>query len=168
MNRMHGGALVLGLAILAGAAPSGRAQNPPGREGQAETATEPAVLTVDVVNQIPPVDRENLKSYWAGVESKTKDRWTRGMPEAAKPPKSTPGEVKIDCWIHTDGRVTGMTLEQPSGNTALDRAAWAAITGTSPYDAFPYGIAVDQVKVRFTFEYNGGAASSTTQPNPDR
>jgi TonB family protein len=112
------------------------------------------------------VDRENLASYRAAVESRTKEQWLKVLPAQARPPQSTPGEVKIICWVHTDGRVTNMTLEQASGKVALDRAAWAAITGSAPYDAFPYGIAVDQVRMRFTFMYNGGPASEQTPAKP--
>jgi TonB family protein len=145
----------------------------------AQQATPPAkgTASADFANQIPAVDRANLQDYKATLESRTKQRWLH-----AKPPVSTPGLVKITCWVHTDGSVTGMTLEGPSGKVALDRAAWAAITGSAPYDAFPYGIAVDEVRMRFTFSYNGaattaskgnsttttptGTKANTTNPNP--
>ncbi len=155
---MSAGILMLGLAVVAGAAQTARAQTAGAQKNA--PAAEAETLTVEIVSQPPREDRENLKGYWTGVESRTKERWMRALPALAKPPLSTPGVVKIDCWIHTDGRVTGMTLEQPSGQVALDRAAWAGITGSAPYDAYPYGIAVEQVKVRFTFSYNQSAASN--------
>jgi len=125
----------------------------------AKPAGDPETLAVEVANQIPPVDHDNLKAYWPVVEDRTKAQWMHGLPALAKPPQLTAGEVRITCWVHTDGRVTNLAVEQSSGKAALDRAALAAITATSPYDAFPYGIAVEQVKVRFTFVYNGGATS---------
>ena len=162
MKGKHLGVLVLGLVLMAGGVMRGRAQNPPAKGAQStDAAPEPATLTVEVINRIPPMDRANLKAYWTAVEAHTKGRWIEGLPAAAKPPLSTPGEVKIDCWVHTDGRVTNMVLEEPSGNVTLDRAAWAAITGSVPYDSFPYGIAVAQVRVRFTFVYNGGAPAGS-------
>jgi TonB family protein len=124
----------------------------------AQQPADPAVLSVEVANKIPPVDKSNLQSYWNDVQNQVHGLWLQVIPTAARPPESTPGTVKILAWVHTDGRVTGMTLEQPSGKVALDRAAWAAITGSVPLESFPYGISVQQVKARFTFTYNGGSA----------
>jgi len=72
-------------------------------------------------------------------------------------------EVKIIGWIHTDGRVTSLAVERGSGKGSVDRAAMSAISGSAPYDPFPYGIAVDEVKVRFTFG-SGGAAPGAAPP----
>lgn len=122
-------------------------------------APDPQTITVQVVNRIPQVDRSNLKSYWTDVEGRTKDRWMQ-----AKAAASASGEVKLVGWMHTDGRVTGLAMEQSSGNAALDRAARAAVTGSVPYDAFPYGISVNQVRVRFTFTSNEGDSGPATNP----
>ncbi len=113
-------------------------------------------ITVDVVGQLFSEDQTNLNDYWPALEKRTKDTWLSLMPEQAQPPQSLPGTVRILCVVHTDGSVTNMVLEQRSGKAALDRAAWAAITRSVPYDAFPSGISTDKVKVRFTFLYNGG------------
>lgn len=156
MKKIHGVVLVLGLVAMAVVAQGGGAQNAPAKGApNASPSPDPATVAVEFVSQLTAVDRGNLKDYRAALETRTKERWN--LPASAKPPESTPGEVKIVCVVHTDGRVTNMTLEGPSGKVALDRAAWAAITGSSPFDAFPYGVGVEQVKVRFTFEYNGGA-----------
>jgi TonB family protein len=159
MKGIGGRRLILALVVAACAAQGGWAQNPgpvektaPGK-GAAQTPEEKA-LNVEAMNQLTRVDRENLQGYWAAVNSRTKEHWL--LPALARPPQSTPGVVEIECWVHTDGRVTNMVLVQPSGKVPLDRAAWAAITGSAPYEAFPYGIGVDRVKVRFTFLYNGG------------
>ena len=167
MKPMHTEVLALALVAIAIGAPLAGAQNPsaPAKAGPSASApAEQETLTVEVVKSLTPVDRSNLKAYWTGVENRTHSRWIQVLPALAMPPQSTPGLVKIDCWVHTDGRVTGMTLEHPSGKAPLDRAAWAAITGSAPYDAYPYGISVEQVKVRFTFVYNGGSATSSQTP----
>jgi len=161
MKRIEGGVLVLALTLAAGAAGQNAGSPAKGAPGP-NAAPDAGSLTVEFANQIPPVDRQNLQSYRAGVESRTKGEWLRRLPAIAKPPQSPQGAVGITCWVHTDGRVTGMMLEQPSGKVVLDRAAWAAIVSSSPYDAFPYGIAVDQVKMRFTFTYNGGTGNGET------
>lgn len=151
------------LTLIGCGAQLGRTQNPSsGANGPtpvARSAADPETLTVEFLSRLSADDLENLKDYRTAVVSRTKDRWMQALPAQAKAPQSVPGEVKIDCWVHTDGRVTGLLTEESSGKAPLDRAAWAAITGSAPYDAFPYGIAADQAKVRFTFVYNGGAAS---------
>ncbi|HEY1809663.1 MAG TPA: energy transducer TonB, partial [Acidobacteriaceae bacterium] len=115
-------------------------------------------ITVDVVGRLFSEDQTNLNDYWPALEKKTKDAWLSLMPAEAQPPQSAPGTVRILCVVHTDGSVTGMAMEQKSGKAPLDRAAWAAIRGSAPYDPFPSGISTDRVKVRFTFLYNGGNA----------
>lgn len=156
MNRLP--ILFFAVAIALPALPAAMAQNAaPLAAASAQEPPDPAVLTVEVANKIPPVDKSNLQSYWADVQNQVHGLWLQALPAAALPPQSTPGTVKILDWVHTDGRVTGMILEQPSGKVALDRAAWAAITGSVPLASFPYGISVQQVKARFIFTYNGGS-----------
>lgn len=170
MSRILSSVLVLGLALGVIAIPCGRAQEKPGKAppalpGQKGSNTNPAeqqeqgAVAVEIAKPIPPADRENLKGYWAGVQSKIQQRWQRA---AAKTAAST-DEVKIIGWIHTDGRVTSLAVERGSGKGSVDRAAMSAISGSAPYDPFPYGIAVDEVKVRFTFG-SGGAAPGAAPP----
>jgi len=132
-------------------APQKPEKAPPGQKGQDEKSADQdqgAAVAVEIASSIPPEDRNNLKAYWAVVQSKTGQRW-----QHAPAAKTVVGSdaVKITGWIHTDGRVTGLAVEHGSGKTAIDRAAMAAISGSAPFEPFPYGIAVDQVKVRFTF-----------------
>lgn len=165
MKAMQRAAVGLGLAVMMAGAQAGWAQQgapaakPAGT--QAQTPEEnPNNVAVEPVGHLFGEDRSNLKDYWATVESRTKDSWKAVFPAAARPPRAQGGVVKIEAVVHTDGRVTNMVLEQPSGKVQLDRAAWAAITRSVPYAAFPYGISVDEAKVRFTFSYNGGAGSA--------
>jgi len=162
MRWRQGGILAICFAVMAMGAQMGMAQNAgaPATGAPKKAAPDPEIVTLEVVNRTMPEDRANLKGYWPAVKSRTKDQWMSVLPQEARPPLSAAGVVKIECWVHTDGRVTNMVLSQPSGKVALDHAAWAAITGSAPYDAFPYGIGVQQVKVRFTFAYNGGAAGN--------
>jgi TonB family protein len=153
---------VLAVALMAGAAGWAQSSSSP----QENTAPDPDTVHVQLVNRIPQVDRGNLTAYWPVVASRAKDQWMQTLPAVAKPPVSMAGEVKIVAWLHTDGRVTGMALEERSGKPALDRAAWSAITGAAPFDAFPYGISVNQVRVRFTFDYNQGAGIPDNSPPP--
>jgi len=133
----------------------------------AKPAPDPETVSVQVLTRLSPVDRQGLREYIPVLKRQTKDQWMTALPPEASPPISAAGTVQIDGSVHTDGRVTNLAITQSSGNKALDRAAWAAITGTT-YDSFPYGLTVDQVKVRFTFVYNQGdaAAAPPAAPHP--
>jgi len=167
---------VLACMLMAGLPGIASAQSaaPVGAKGGGQTQTpatekktpapEPNTVSIGLAGQVPPEDRKNLKDYWPALESRTKQQWLTVLPAEARPPVSRPGTVVIEGVVHTDGRVTGMALKQPSGRPALDRAAWAAITRSMPYEAFPYGIAVDEAKVRFTFVYNQGSATPVGGP----
>lgn len=163
MKLAHGKTLALSMAIILGGAPLAWSQQslPASTPSSAKPApapeADPNSLTVDVVGHLFSEDQSNLKDYWQALEQRTKETWTGLMPPLALPPQSTPGTVRIVCVVHTDGRISAMTIEERSGKAALDRAALAAIRQSAPYDAFPSGISTDQVKVRFTFSYNGGA-----------
>ena len=127
-------------------------------------APEPDTVSVQILSKLWPADRDGFRSYLPVVRKRTKDQWMTLMPADTNPPASAQGTVQIECWLHTDGRVTNVVLAQTSGNKAMDRAALASILGRSeraiPYDSFPYGLSVDRVKVRFTFVYNNGAGAT--------
>lgn len=181
MKRIHIRVLVLGLALgsvslyaqtppLPGQKPqppsNQKKQEPkqtpplPGQKQNSLDVAEAGGPSVEIVSRIPAEDRENLKGYWPQVESKTKDAWLHAMAGPLKSIASAQGDVRILGWIHTDGSATGLTVERSSGSKALDRAAIHAITEAAPFDAFPYGIAVDEVKVRFTFGTSGGPSET--------
>ncbi|HZZ40559.1 MAG TPA: energy transducer TonB [Acidobacteriaceae bacterium] len=164
MKLTHGKAVVLGTAMMLSAVQVGwtQQQAAPADKAGAQAAqapeSDPNSITVDVVGRLFSEDQSNLQGYWPALEKRTQDTWQGLMPAQTQPPQSVPGTVRILCVVHTDGSVSNMQLEQRSGKTPLDRAAWAAITRSAPYDAFPSGISTDRVKVRFTFLYNGGSA----------
>jgi TonB family protein len=149
-------------AAPVGAKPGGQTQTP--ATDKKTPAPEANTVSVALAGSVPLEDRKNLKDYWAALENRTKQQWLVVLPVEARPPVSRPGTVVIEAMVHTDGRVTNMALKEPSGRPPLDRAAWAAITRSAPYQAFPYGIAVDEAKVRFTFVYNQGAATPVGGP----
>jgi outer membrane biosynthesis protein TonB len=47
-----------------------------------------------------------------------------------------------------------MHLEGPSGDVALDRAAWAGITGAAPFPPIPREFKGPFLELRFYFLYN--------------
>ena len=64
------------------------------------------------------------------------------------------GKVSIEFAILKDGRVAGMKLGGPSGDVALDRAAWGGITGSNPFPPLPADFHGEYLALRFHFYYN--------------
>jgi TonB family protein len=75
-------------------------------------------------------------------------------PESALPPIMRKGVVIIEFSITKDGRVMGMKLVGKSGDVALDRAAWGAITAAIPLPNLPKDFAGDYLTIRGLFYYN--------------
>ncbi|MFP5227621.1 MAG: cell envelope integrity protein TolA, partial [Acidobacteriota bacterium] len=84
----------------------------------------------------------------------TERAWWPIIPESARPPLDKQGKVAIRFKIYPDGSVHDMVLEGPSGDVALDRAAWAGITGASPYPPIPKAFKGPFLELRFYFLYN--------------
>ena len=84
----------------------------------------------------------------------TEQAWYPMIPESARPPLDKQGRVAIRFKIYPDGSVHDMTLEGPSGDVALDRAAWGGITGASPYPPIPKAFKGPFLELRFYFLYN--------------
>jgi TonB family protein len=84
----------------------------------------------------------------------TEHAWWPIIPESARPPLDKQGKVMIRFKIYPDGSVHDMILEGPSGDVALDRAAWAGITGASPFPPIPRVFKGPFLELRFYFLYN--------------
>ena len=96
----------------------------------------------------------NYGPYLQRVIEETKQAWYPLIPEEAQPPIDKQGEVAIEFIINRDGSVTGMELVGPSGDVALDRAAWGGITGASPFPPLPQAYRGKNLKLLFHFMYN--------------
>ena len=92
--------------------------------------------------------------YLARIRHIIQDHWTSGIPESAYPPLRKHGRVAIDFAILKDGSVAGMKLYGPSGDVALDRAAWGGITGSNPFPPLPSGFPGQFLSIRCRFYYN--------------
>ena len=92
--------------------------------------------------------------YMQRVIFDTKRAWYPIIPEAAQPPLLKQGRVGIRFKILPDGSVKEMILEFPSGDVALDHAAWGGITGASPYPPLPKEFKGPYLELRFYFLYN--------------
>jgi TonB family protein len=92
--------------------------------------------------------------YMQRVIAATYRSWLPLIPESARPPLNKAGKVGIEFRINPDGSVKQMVLRYPSGDVALDRAAWGGITGASPYPPLPKEFKGPYLALRFGFYYN--------------
>ncbi len=106
---------------------------------------------VDILSDTMGVD---FGPYIQRVIWDTKRAWYPIIPEEARSPINKQGKVLIRFRIMPDGSVETMQLESPSGDVALDRAAWAGITGASPFPPLPKAFKGPFLELRFYFLYN--------------
>ncbi|HET9281148.1 MAG TPA: energy transducer TonB [Candidatus Angelobacter sp.] len=92
--------------------------------------------------------------YMKRLHYTVQNHWDPLIPESALPPVMKKGVVVIQFSIGKDGRVTGMKLISSSGDTALDRAAWGAITDAIPLPKLPVQFAGQYLELRARFYYN--------------
>jgi len=119
-------------------------QNAPSEHGGAQGG-------VDILSDTMGVD---FGPYIQRIVWDTEQAWWPIIPEEARPPINKQGKVLIRFKIMPDGSVENMTLEGPSGDVALDRTAWAGITGASPYPPLPKAFKGPFLELRFYFLYN--------------
>jgi TonB family protein len=82
--------------------------------------------------------------------------WYNIIPEEARPPLLKKGKVAIEFAIMPDGKLVGMKIIAPSGDTPLDRAAWGGITASAPFAPLPSAFHGPYLGLRFRFYYNPG------------
>jgi len=83
----------------------------------------------------------------------TERTWDPLIPDEVNPPILKSGQVQVRFKVLPDGRVTDMILEGRSGDSALDRAAWGAITGSN-YPPLPRDFHGPYLELRAIFMYN--------------
>ena len=92
--------------------------------------------------------------YMKRLHYAVQNSWDPLIPESARPPVMKKGVVIIQFRIAKDGKVTGMKLVASSGDVALDRAAWGAITDAIPLPQLPVQFAGEYLELRALFYYN--------------
>jgi TonB family protein len=92
--------------------------------------------------------------YLSRVLQAVKMNWYNIIPEAARAPLLERGKVSIEFAILPDGRVAGLKYISPSGDVALDRAAWGGITASNPFAPLPGEFHGPYLALRFHFYYN--------------
>jgi TonB family protein len=85
----------------------------------------------------------------------TKRSWDPLIPDEVNPPITKQGQVMIRFKVLPNGRLMdgSLVLEGRSGDVALDRAAWGALTGSS-YPPLPRDFHGPYIEMRILFLYN--------------
>jgi TonB family protein len=110
--------------------------------------------SLEVLSDTMGVD---FSSYLERMRISIYKHWYEVLPESVLPPTYKKGKLMIEFAILDDGSVAGMKLIAPSGDSALDRAAWGGITGSNPFPPLPTEFVKNGghvLALRCTFIYN--------------
>jgi TonB family protein len=94
----------------------------------------------------------DFKPYLIRILASVKRNWLTIIPESAR--LGRVGRVQIQFAIARDGSVPKLVIAMPSGTEALDRAAVAGVSASTPFPPLPKDFQGDQVRLQFTFRYN--------------
>ncbi|ABF43555.1 TonB-like protein [Candidatus Koribacter versatilis Ellin345] len=92
--------------------------------------------------------------YLARIKQTIEANWYTAMPESVYPPLRKSGKVAVEFVILPDGKVQGMRIFFPSGDVALDRAAWGGISASNPFPPLPKEFHGPYLGLRCYFLYN--------------
>jgi TonB family protein len=105
----------------------------------------------DILSDTQGVD---FGPYLSRALQSIKTNWYNLIPEEARPPLLKHGKVAIRFLITPNGKVAGMSIETPSGDIPLDRAAYGGITASDPFSPLPHEFHGPYLALRITFFYN--------------
>jgi hypothetical protein len=108
---------------------------------------------VEILSDQQGVDFRNWLQRW---HHETENTWDPLIPDEVNPPLLKSGMVVIRFRVLPNGRLmepNGVFLEGRSGDTALDRAAWGALTGSN-YPPLPRDFHGPYLELRAYFLYN--------------
>jgi outer membrane biosynthesis protein TonB len=107
---------------------------------------------VQILSDTQGVDFNNWLIHW---HRETERTWDPLIPDEVNPPIGKSGQVMIRFKVLPNGRLMegGMVLEGSSGDVALDRAAWGALTGSN-YPPLPRDFHGPYLELRALFLYN--------------
>jgi hypothetical protein len=106
----------------------------------------------EILSDTEGVDFSGFLENWYEITEAT---WDKLMPDEVRKPILRKGAVAIRFDILPDGHLKSrsMILEGRSGDLALDRAAWGALTG-SHYPPLPSEFHGPYLELRASFLYN--------------
>jgi TonB family protein len=116
----------------------------PGRGGPLQAG---ATILSDVGDWDP-------SAYMRRLHNDIQRNWEPLIPEEVQAPLMKRGVVGIRFIILRDGQIGDIKLETPSGDVALDKAAWYAITSEGQFPPLPREYHGQQLELRVGFFYN--------------
>ena len=107
---------------------------------------------VEVLSDTQGVDFSAWLQRW---HHETQNTWDPLIPDEVNPPINKQGIVVISFKVQPNGRLVegSVKLEGRSGDSALDRAAWGALTGSN-YPPLPRDFHGPYIELRASFWYN--------------
>jgi protein TonB len=94
----------------------------------------------------------DFRPYLIRILSAVRRNWLAIIPESAK--RGRQGKVVIQFAIDRSGKVPKLVIASGSGTEALDRAAVAGISATTPFPPLPAEFAGNEIRLQFVFLYN--------------
>lgn len=88
------------------------------------------------------------------------NNWIPLIPEETLPPLNKEGQTLIRFTINPDGSVAAMHLDDSTHDTAINHAAWGAITSSDPLPPLPKEFKGSNLELRIDF-----IISKNAQPN---
>ncbi|MGB8010820.1 MAG: TonB C-terminal domain-containing protein, partial [Terriglobales bacterium] len=92
--------------------------------------------------------------YMTRIVQIVKQNWYTLMPPSVYPPILKQGKLALEFVIMKDGTVQGLVRDTTSGDVALDRAAMASITASTPFPPLPKEFPGKLLGLRFYYFYN--------------
>jgi outer membrane biosynthesis protein TonB len=92
--------------------------------------------------------------YMTRIVQIVKQNWYTLMPPSVYPPILKQGKLALEFVIMKDGTVQGLIRDTTSGDVALDRAAMASITASTPFPPLPKEFPGKLLGLRFYYFYN--------------
>jgi hypothetical protein len=92
--------------------------------------------------------------YMTRIVQIVKQNWYTLMPPSVYPPILKQGKLALEFQIMKDGSVQGLLRDTTSGDIALDRAAMASITASTPFPPLPKEFPGKLLGLRFYYFYN--------------
>jgi TonB family protein len=96
----------------------------------------------------------DFSEYMRRLHNDIQRNWDPLIPEEVQAPLMKKGVTGIRFTILPDGRIGSMILESPSGDRALDEAAWHGITSEGQFPPLPKAFHGPLLELRVGFFYN--------------
>ena len=150
-------AVLLGAALMTSAA--GQAQSANGftkgprqsADVAAKETLQPRALSTELLSDTRGV---NFSPYLRQLLPMLYKAWLPLVPSEAQPPKNESGETVIRFRVKKDGELSGVHLDSSTHDSAMDRAAWGAITRASQFPPLPDAFAGPDLELRIRFKVN--------------